>query len=383
MGKGATGARRRAPARRALPRRGTRPVSGPARAAGPAIPPWLRPGPLAPLVNPGLSREQLLSLHRFLRLNRMLEDKLTALYKQGRITGGLYSSLGQEAISVGTAFALEPTDLLAPMIRNIGSMLVRGVTPLDFFLQFMGRHDAPTHGKDGTLHFGNVEKRALIGPISHLGTLVPVMAGAALAARLRGSDRCALTYIGDGATSTGYFHEGLNFAAVLKLPFILVVENNGYAYSTTNERQFRVASIADRGPAYGVAAEAVDGTDVLAVYAATRRAILRGRSGDGPTLLECRCLRMKGHAQHDDQRYVPKAVLAAWAARDPIARFESFLVREGHATAAELGAVAAGIAPLLDAAADEAEKRPGPPVEEVLRGVYKEPGYERPWWPAE
>ncbi len=334
------------------------------------------------MVNPDLSREQLLALHRFLRLNRMLEDKLTALYRQGRVTGGLYSSLGQEAISVGTAYALAPDDLLAPMIRNIGSLLVRGVTPLDFFQQYMGRYDSPTHGKDGTLHFGNVERLSIIGPISHLGTLIPVMAGAALAARMRGENRCALTYIGDGGTSTGNFHEGLNFAAVLRLPFILVVENNGYAYSTTTDRQFAVASIAERGPAYGVAAESVDGTDVLAVFAATRRAVERGRRGEGATLLECRCMRMKGHAQHDDMRYVPKLLLDAWARRDPIERFERFLVEAGHASPEDLQAVAAEIGPALDDAADEAERCAAPEPEEALRGVYSEPGYERPWWPA-
>jgi pyruvate dehydrogenase E1 component alpha subunit/2-oxoisovalerate dehydrogenase E1 component alpha subunit len=363
----------------AAPRRG----AGATRAHGAAaFPAGLEPPPDRPLHNPGLSTAQLLEIHRFMRLNRMLEDKLTALYRQGRITGGLYSSLGQEAISVGTAYALAPDDLLAPMIRNIGSMLVRGVTPLDFFQQFMGRYESPTHGKDGTLHFGNVEKLSLIGPISHLGTLVPVMAGAALAARMRGESRCALTYVGDGATSTGYFHEGLNFAAALTLPFILVVEHNGYAYSTTCDRQFRVASIAERGPAYGVASESVDGTDVLAVYAATRRAVERGRRGEGATLLETRCLRMKGHAQHDDMRYVPKPLLEAWAKRDPIERFERFLVAEQHATPDELRAVAAAIAPDLDAAADAAEKCPPPSPEEALRGVYKEEGYESPWWPA-
>jgi len=358
----------------------TKPTAG---RGGAAIPAGMMPGPAAPLVNPGLTRAQLLEIHRYLRLNRMLEDKMTALYRQGRITGGLYSSRGQEAISVGTAYALAPDDLLAPMIRNIGAMLVRGVTPLDFFAQYMGRYDSPTHGKDGTLHFGNVEKRSLIGPISHLGTLIPVMAGAALAARMRGQNRCALTYVGDGATSTGYFHEGLNFAAVLRLPFVLVVENNGYAYSTTNDRQFAVASLVERGPAYGIAAESVDGTDVLAVYAATVRALERGRKGEGPTLLECRCLRMKGHAQHDDMRYVPKTLLAAWAKRDPIDRFEHFLIAKGYATKEELEAVTRGIAPELDAAADAAERLPMAAPEETLRGVYSEPGYERPWWPAE
>ncbi|HYV17622.1 MAG TPA: thiamine pyrophosphate-dependent dehydrogenase E1 component subunit alpha [Verrucomicrobiae bacterium] len=352
-------------------------------AKGAGIPKGMMPPPDRPLVNPGLSRAQLLEIHRFMRLNRMLEDKLTALYRQGRISGGLYSSLGQEAISVGTAYALAPDDLLAPMIRNIGSMLVRGVTPLDFFQQYMGRYESPTHGKDGTLHFGNVERLSIIGPISHLGTLVPVMAGAALAARLRGeAHRCSLTYVGDGATSTGYFHEGLNFAAVLKLPFILVVENNGYAYSTTCDRQFRVASIAERGPAYGVASESVDGTDVLAVYAATQRAVQRGRRGEGATLLETRCLRMQGHAQHDDMRYVPKALLEAWAKRDPLERYERFLVASGHATPDTLRATAEAIAPELDAAADAAEKCPPPSPEETLKGVYKEEGYEAPWWPA-
>jgi len=342
----------------------------------------LMPGPLQPMHNPGLGREALLALHHYLRSNRMLEDKLTALYRQGRITGGLYSSLGQEAISVGTAYALAPGDLLGPMIRNIGSLLVRGVTPLDFFKQYMGRYDSPTRGKDGTLHFGNVEKLSLISPISHLGTLIPVMVGAALAARMCGENRCSLTYIGDGGSSTGYFHEGLNFAAVLRLPFILVVENNGYAYSTTPEKQFAVRSLAERGPAYGVAAESVDGTDVLAVYAATRRAVERGRRGEGPTLLECRCLRMKGHAQHDDMRYVPKALLDAWAMRDPIDRFERFLREESVATDEKLRAVASEIGAQLDAAAEEAERLPPPPPEEALRGVYKEPGYERPWWPT-
>jgi pyruvate dehydrogenase E1 component alpha subunit/2-oxoisovalerate dehydrogenase E1 component alpha subunit len=340
------------------------------------------PGPEAPMRNPGLARERLLELHRFLRLNRMIEEKLSALYRQGKITGGLYSSLGQEAISVGSAYALAPGDLLAPMIRNIGSVLVRGVRPRDLFLQYLARHDAPTRGRDGTLHFGNAERLGLISPISHLGTLIPVMTGAALGARLRGERRVALTYIGDGGASTGDFHEGLNLAAVQRLALVLVVENNGYAYSTTTDKQFAVESLADRGPAYGVAAESIDGTDVLAVYEATRRAVERGRRGEGPSLLECRALRMRGHAEHDDMRYVPKDLLEAWRRRDPIDRFESFLIREKHATVEELEGVVLELGPGLDAAAAEALDAPFPPVEEALRGVYLEPGYEKPWWPS-
>src|SRR6266699_3143314 len=233
------------------------------------IPPGMRPPPLEPLRNPGLPPARLLEVHRFLRLNRMLEDKLSGLYRQGKIVGGLYSSLGQESISVGTACALAPGDLLAPMIRNIGSLLVRGVPPLSLFLQFLARHAGPTGGKDGTLHFDD-PGRSIVGPISVLGTLIPVMTGAALAARMRGEERVALTYIGDGGTSTGDFHEGLNLAAVLGLPLVLVVEHNGYAYSTPVDRQFAVDSLAERGPAYGIASESIDGTDVLAVYGGPR-----------------------------------------------------------------------------------------------------------------
>ena len=317
--------------------------------------PGLWPDPPRPMQNPGLSRPQLLEIHRFVCLNRLVEDRLSTLYRQGQIHGGLYSSLGQEGISVGTAYALAPDDLLAAMIRNIGSLLVRGVAPMDLFLQFLARADAPTGGKDGTLHFDDLEK-SLIGPISVLGTLIPVMTGAALAARMRGENRVALTYIGDGGTSTGDFHEGLNLAAVLNLPLILVVENNGYAY----------------GPAYGIASESVDGTNVLAVYAATRRAVERGRRGGGPTLVECRAFRRRGHAEHDDMRYVPKALLQAWEKRDPLDRLERFLLDEGHATKKELRAVREGMGSGLDEAVRGALERPYPPPEETLRNVYRE-----------
>ena len=347
------------------------------------IPAEMFPGPLTPMTNPGIGRDDLLRLHQNLRMNRTLEEKLSTLYRQGQLVGGFYSSRGQEAISVGTACALSPDDLLAPMIRNIGALLVRGVAPIDIFLQYMGRRDSPTRGRDGTLHFGNVRKRSLIGPISHLATLIPVMAGAALAARMRGESRAALTYIGDGGTSKGDFHEGLNLAAILKLPFILIVENNGYAYSTPTNRQFAVSSLAERGPAYGIAGESIDGTDVMAVFAATGRAVRRAKDGEGPTLLECRAFRMHGHAQHDDMRYVPKALLDAWGDRDPIARFEEFLIREGHATAEDLRATCERIEAEIDVDAHAAGEHPLPHPDEGLAGVYCEPGFEEPWWPRE
>ncbi len=249
------------------------------------------------------------------------------------------------------------------MIRNIGSLLVRGVTPLMLFLQYLARRDAPTGGRDGTLHF-DIPEKSIIGPISVLGTLVPVMTGAALAARLRGESRAALTYLGDGGVSTGDFHEGLNLAAVLNLPLVLIIENNGYAYSTPTTRQFAVKSLAERGPAYGVASESVDGTDVLAVFAATRRALEHGRRGLGPTLLECRAFRRRGHAEHDDMRYVPRDLLHAWEKSDPIDRYETFLVDEGHATRADLRRVREGIEPGLEAAAAAALESPLPDPED-------------------
>jgi TPP-dependent pyruvate/acetoin dehydrogenase alpha subunit len=338
------------------------------------------PGPLVPMKNPGLTTSRLLEIHRFLRLNRVLEDKLRALYRQGQIVGGLYRSTGQEAISVGTAYALAPDDLLAPMIRNIGSLLVRGVPPRELFLQYLARRDGPTRGRDGTLHF-DVPGRSIIGPISVLGTLIPVVTGAVLAARMRGERRVGLTYIGDGGTSTGDFHEGLNLAAVLRLPLVLVVENNGYAYSTPTYRQFALESLAERGPAYGVASESIDGTDVLAVYDATCRAVDRGRRGEGPTLLECRALRMVGHAEHDDMRYVPRELLEAWRERDPLDRFEKFLVEERHASADDLRNVADLQVQNVDEAAREALESPLPPPEDALRNVYYEPGSQPPGGP--
>src|SRR5713101_5913103 len=246
-----------------------------------------------------LSRFQLHELYYYLRLNRRVDEQLSNLYRQGKVVGGVYSSLGQEAISVGTAYALEAQDFIGPMIRNVGAMLVRGYKPRDLFLQYMARKDGPTGGRDANTHFGDLG-RGVIAPISMLGELVPVLAGVALAAKMRRDRRVALTYVGDGATSTGPFHEGLNFAAVQKLPLLIIAENNGWAYSTPIKKQMAVRDMAERGKVYGIPATTVDGNDVLAVYRATRTAAARARGGAGPALIECKPMRMKGHAEHDD-----------------------------------------------------------------------------------
>jgi len=340
-------------------------------------------GPLHPTVEEPAERlaktslppERQLELYRFLKLNRMTEDRLGNLYRQNKVVGGLYASRGQEATSVGAAYALEPQDFMGPLIRNLGAMLVRGVKPREVMMQYMARADSPTGGKDGNTHFGDMG-RGLVAPISMLGALIPVMAGVALAGKKLGKNLVALTFIGDGGTSTGDFHEGLNLAAVLNVPFVLVCENNGWAYSTPTSRQMKVKSIATRAGAYGIPGESVDGNDVLAVYEAVKRAVERARSGAGPSLIEARTFRMKGHAEHDDAGYVPKEMFEEWKTKDPIERFERHLLGHlGHgamATEDELRQIGTAIDEELSAEVERALASPFPPPERAFEGVYAE-----------
>lgn len=319
-----------------------------------------------------LTRDQKLELYRFLRLNRTLEEKLANLYRQGKVVGGLYRSLGQEATSVGTAYALSKGDILGPLIRNLGSVLVMGFSARDVLAQYMARASSPSRGKDCNLHFGAPE-RGVVSSISMLGALVPVMAGIALASRLQKKNIVAMTYIGDGGTSTGPFHEGLNFAAVQKLPLVVVAENNGWAYSTPFKKQTAARCLADRAVAYGIPGETVDGNDVLAVYEASRRAVDRARGGGGPTLLESKTYRMKGHAEHDGQAYVPSGELQEWAGRDPIQRYARTLADSGAASPSDLAAIDAEVAARVEADARSVEQTPFPAPETALEGVYAEP----------
>lgn len=316
-----------------------------------------------------LSRSQLHELYYYLLLNRRVDEQLSTLYRQGKVVGGVYSSLGQEAISVGTAYALAPQDVIGPMIRNAGAMLVRGYRPRDLFLQYMARRDGPTGGRDANTHFGDMD-RGVVAPISMLGELVPVLAGVALAAKIRKEKRVALTYVGDGATSTGSFHEGLNFAAVQKLPLVVIAENNGWAYSTPVEKQMAIRDIAERGKAYGIAATIVDGNDVIQVYEATRAAAERARRGAGPTLIEAKTMRMKGHAEHDDARYVPKEELEKWRERDPIRGFEKYLCAKNLMTAQEKAAIEARIQKEIREDVSFAETSPFPAPQDAARPVW-------------
>jgi TPP-dependent pyruvate/acetoin dehydrogenase alpha subunit len=275
-----------------------------------------------------LTRQQYLDLYYYMRLNRAVEDTMVKLFRQNKIVGGLYSSEGQEGISVGTAYALEKKDWLAPMIRNIGALLVKGVPPRDIFTQHMAKYTSPTRGKDGTSHFGDLENLHIVSPISMLGDLIPVMTGVAMAGRYLGQKIVAMTWIGDGGSSTGVFHEGLNFAASQKAPFVLILENNQWAYSTPVKRQVPVKDLADRAKSYGIASYIVDGNDVVAVYNTTKEAVDRARGGEGPILIEAKSMRMRGHAQHDPAEYVPKEMFEYWKARDPIVLYEKFLTGE-------------------------------------------------------
>jgi TPP-dependent pyruvate/acetoin dehydrogenase alpha subunit len=316
-----------------------------------------------------LTRDQKLELYRYMRLNRVVEERLVNLYRQGKVVGGLYRSLGQEATSVGTAYALAKGDVVGPLIRNLGVVLVMGYTPRDVMTQYMARATSPSGGKDCNLHFGKPE-RGVISPISMLGALVPVMAGIALAGRMQKKSLVAMTWIGDGGTSTGAFHEGINFAAVQRLPLVVVAENNGWAYSTPFRKQTAAPNLAAKAAAYGIPGEQVDGNDVFAVHDAARRAVDRARSGGGPTLLESLTYRMKGHAEHDAQAYVPKADLEEWKRRDPLERCARTLVESAAATAADLEAIDRAVSEEVDREVESAEKAPLPTPDAALQNVY-------------
>jgi len=318
-----------------------------------------------------LGKSHLLELCHYMKLTRMVEEKLANLYRQGKVVGGLYRSLGQEATTVGAAYALERGDIMTPLIRNLGAVFVRGGRPRDVFCQYMAREAGPTHGRDLNTHFGWLsESGSNIAVISMLGDMVPILTGAVMAERMKGKSTVALTWIGDGGMSTGALHEGLNLACVQRAPLVLVVENNGYAYSTPTHKQTANTRFVDRAKAYGCHGEAVDGNDVVAVYGAARRAVERARGGEGPTIIEADTMRMRGHAEHDDMKYVPPALLEEWRKKDPILRFEEHLQRIGALAQSDLDGVAAGIDRYLQGELDAAEASPLPPADSGLSGVY-------------
>ncbi|HJT18659.1 MAG TPA: thiamine pyrophosphate-dependent dehydrogenase E1 component subunit alpha [Thermoanaerobaculia bacterium] len=324
-----------------------------------------------------LTKDQLLEIDYFLRLTRTLEERLVALFRQAKVIGGLYRSLGQEGESVAAAYALDfkQGDVVQPLIRNLGAILVAGAKPADVIRQYMAKGDSPTRGRELNIHFGHPARDGFIGQISMLGDMIPVMAGIALAGRMQKKSLVAMAFIGDGGSSTGAFWEGMNFASVQKLPMVVVIEDNAYAYSTPVAKQTAARTLADKAYAFGCHGLTVDGNDVFAVYRAAKDAVESARSGGGVTLLEVKTFRLKGHAEHDNQSYVPQEIIEQWRSRDPIDRFEATLIESGVATKQDFESIQQRVRSEVDAATDEAERSPMPRGEEATKGLYAGDGY--------
>jgi 2-oxoisovalerate dehydrogenase E1 component len=318
----------------------------------------------------GFSPEDLRRFYRSLLLPRMIEEKMLVLLRQGRLSKW-FSGIGQEAIATGVVTALDPDDYVLPMHRNLGVFTGRDLHLPQLFRQLLGREGGFTKGRDRTFHFGTLEK-GIVGMISHLGAMLPVACGLALAAQRKGDRRVAAAFTGDGATSEGDFHEALNLAAVWKLPVLFVVENNHWGLSTPAHEQYACRHLADRGLGYGMPGIVVDGNDLLAVHREVQRAAERARRGDGPTLLEFDTFRMRGHEEASGTDYVPKDELEEWARKDPVKRYEAFLVEKGLFTEGDFATIRAAYKARIDALADEALEAPEPrsPAEERLVDVF-------------
>jgi len=320
----------------------------------------------------GLDRADLLGMYRDMLVTRGIEERGHILYKQGKIPGSFYTGRGNEAAAVGVASAMQPEDAGTPLHRDMGVHVTRGVEPWRILAQYMGREDGPARGRDGNVHMALIEQN-LVAMVSHLPAMMPVAVGLALAFRIRSEPRVSVCWYGDGAAARGDAHEAMNFAGVRRLPVVFVCDNNQYAYSTPPQLEYACANLADRAAAYGFDGVRVDGTDLLAVYDAAKRAIEKARAGGGPTLVECVTLRMEGHAVHDDAFYVPRELLDEWAKRDPIARFRLWLSEHAQADEAELAKLEEYVKALLVEAQKLAESSPLPDPSELEQGVYAEP----------
>ncbi|HUQ90239.1 MAG TPA: thiamine pyrophosphate-dependent dehydrogenase E1 component subunit alpha [Bryobacteraceae bacterium] len=307
----------------------------------------------------------------YMALMREVEERIERrLYRQGKILGGVYVGRGQEAIPVASGLAARPGDIFFPSHRDLALFFIRGITARQVFAQYMGRMDGLTRGRDGNMHMGDLSK-GLVAIISAMAASIPVAAGAALAIKYQGKDDVVFVYFGDGATSRGDWHEGINFATVQKVPLVLICNNNQYAYSTPLSKQMACRNVADRAPGYGMPSEIVDGNDVFAIHEATVRAAEHARSGLGPYLIECKTFRMTGHSAHDPAEYVPKHLFEEWAGMCPIKRLERKMLSEGLAVQQEIDELHAGIRRLTDEAIEWAEQSPHPDPSELLDGVYE------------
>jgi TPP-dependent pyruvate/acetoin dehydrogenase alpha subunit len=314
-----------------------------------------------------LTLEDRIALLRYMLLMRGIEERAMNLYRQGKVPGSFYDGFGQEAVSVGAAFAMAPQDRLCVLHRDLGAHLIRGVDPTRIFGQYMGREGGITAGRDGNVHFGDY-RVGCVGMVSMLPDMMLVATGMAMAFKLRGEQRCALTWFGDGSTSRGDFHEAMNWAGVQRLPVIFVLENNQYAYSTPVSLQFAVDPV-QRAAAYGFPGVTVDGNDVEAMFEAVRQARGRALAGDGPTLIEAVTMRMHGHAAHDDMKYVPKEQVEEWRKKDPVDRQQARLAELGL----DVQGVADEVRAAIDAATDAALAMPMPDPATATDRLFYEP----------
>src|SRR5918997_4421595 len=320
----------------------------------------------------GLDREDLLGMYRNMLLTRGIEEGGHILYREGKIPGSFYTGRGNEGSSVGVATAMGSDDVGTPLHRDMGVHVTRGVEPWRIFAQYMGRADGPTKGKDGNVHMAD-SNLGLLAMVSHLPAMLPVAVGCALAFRIREEDRVAIGWFGEGASARGDAHEAMNMAGTRRLPVVFVCDNNQFAYSTPTHLEYASETVADRAQAYGFEGVVVDGTDVLAVYREAKRAIEKARAGGGPTLIECLTLRMEGHAVHDDAFYVPKELFEAWAQRDPIERFRTWLRENAELSEEEEDEISSRVKKLLNDALARAEESPEPDPATLLEGVYATP----------
>lgn len=311
-----------------------------------------------------------LEMHRVMVLSRVLEERLLALYRQGMIRGRLLTGRGQEAIPAGSALAVRPDDVMCLMHRDMAAHLARGTTPETVLLHYFGKATGPSGGRDGDIHFAEWSRNNF-PMVSHLPDTLPVAVGIGLASRLRDEGIVVVAFCGEGGTSTGTWHESMNFAAVFQVPTVIVVENNQYAYSTPVERQYRAGALVDRGPGYGIPAVSVDGNDALAVHLVVSGAVDRARQGGGPTLIEALTMRMDGHAVHDDAAYVPRQLLEEWRRRDPIDRVAGDLLGRG-VDQMRLQADWLAARERVETAVDRAWSAPDPTGDDVAGGVFAE-----------
>jgi TPP-dependent pyruvate/acetoin dehydrogenase alpha subunit len=316
-----------------------------------------------------LAPDQLLEMFYWLKLIRAFDERLSILVRQGKVRSGVYTGIGQEAIVVGTVFGLRREDYVCPLHRDLGAFLMKGVEPGVMMSQMFGKATGLSKGRDSALHSG-VPELGIFGSTSMLGSNLPVAAGVALTFKMERSDNVVVAYFGEGASNVGDFHEALNFAGVQRLPVIFVCENNQYAYSVPIEKSMAIDDVADRAASYGFEGVAINGNDVLAVYQSTQGALARARSGQGPTLIECKTYRWHGHSEHDKAFYRTNDELAMWKSRDPIPTFTTYLRGLDILTDEKLQEIEARVQKTIDDAVAFAVNAPDPQPEDAVTDLY-------------